>query len=325
MGRVRGLCLQLLHSGCQTAFLMALKHSQVIRSHGYIPLSAKAERGNSFMTVNRSKGGQRKCSSFTIEWTVAMEAREGTHSQLSELGQWRPERYTHSQLSELGQWRPQRVLKGQWKPQRILIYSWVNWDSGGQRGYSFTVSELGNGGQRGHSFTAVWTGTVEAREGTSSQLSDLGQWRPQRVLIHSWVNWDSGGQRYTHSQLSELGQWRPERILIHSWVNWDNGGLRGTHSQLSELGLWRPKRYSFTVEWTGTVEAREDTVHVHSWVNWDSGGQRGRMFTAVRNGAIECGDTFTQGPSRDFSFSPLPLRAATWQAVFRQECLLPRH
>ena len=68
-----------------------------------------------------------------------MDARDDTHSQLSELGQWTPERVTYySQLSELGQWTPERVTYysqlsklGQWRPsERILIHSPVNWDNG---------------------------------------------------------------------------------------------------------------------------------------------------------------------------------------------------
>ena len=57
---------------------------------------------------NRGQGGH----SFTItaKWTVAVEAREGTHSQLSKLEKWRP--------------------------QRALTHSRVNWSNGGKSGFS---------------------------------------------------------------------------------------------------------------------------------------------------------------------------------------------
>ena len=102
------------------------------------------------------------------------------------------------------------------------------------------------------------TRAVEARQGTGSQLSELGYWRPERVFSLSWVNWGRGGQagysvtaewtgamearEGTSSQLSELGQEQPERVLVHTWLNWGRGGQT---------------RYSVTDEWTGAVEARE--------------------------------------------------------------------
>ena len=98
-----------------------------------------------------------------------------------------------------------------------------------------------------------WAG--EARQGTGSQLNELGYWRPERVLSHSWVNWGRGGQtgysvmaewtgavearESTGSQLSELGQEWPERVLVHSWVNWGGGG----QSRPTELGQWRQTVY----------------------------------------------------------------------------------
>ena len=110
------------------------------------------------------------------------------------------------------------------------------------------------------------TGAVEARQGTGSQLSELGYWRPDRVLSHGWVNWGNGGQRGyqftaewiraraakegTSSHLTELGQRRPDRVLSHSWVNWGSGGQR---------------KYWFTGEWTGVLEAS------HGRLNWGSG------------------------------------------------------
>ena len=99
---------------------------------------------------------------------------------------------------------------------------------------------------------------MEAREGASSQLSELGQWRPERVPLHSCMDWGSGGQRGCSfivewiggapSQLSEVVQWKEQRVLIYSCMNWSNEGQRQNF---------------FAVEWT-----RED------------GGQRGYFFTA---------------------------------------------
>ena len=67
---------------------------------------------------------------------------------------------------------------------------------------------------------------MKATEGAHSLMTELGQWRSERVLTHSYVNWGNGGQRRysltaiwtgamkakegTHSQLCELGQWRSE-------------------------------------------------------------------------------------------------------------------
>ena len=91
-----------------------------------------------------------------------MEAREGIHSQLRDLGQ------LTSQLN--------------------------TWGNGGQRGHSSMaertgamlaikstysqLSALGYGGQGGYSFTTELIGVVEAREGTHSQWRKLGQCRP---------------------------------------------------------------------------------------------------------------------------------------------------
>ena len=124
--------------------------------------------------------------SFTVEWTLAMKTTEGTHSQLSEFWQWRP--------------------------QRVLIHSWVNFGNEDHRGYSFTIewtlamkttegtysqlSEFWQWGQRGYSFTVNYWGysftvnyrwysiTVNYRgytftvelitEGTHSQLTTEG-------------------------------------------------------------------------------------------------------------------------------------------------------
>ena len=78
----------------------------------------------------------------------------------------------------------------------------------------------------------------------------------------------------THPQLSEQGQWRPERVFIHSYVSLPNGGQggysftadctgprEGTLSQLSKQAQWRPERYSFTAEGIGPMEAREVLIH----------------------------------------------------------------
>ena len=95
--------------------------------------------------------------------------------------------------------------------------------------------KLGRGGQTGYWFTAEWTGVLEAREGTQSQLSELGQRRPDRVLSHGWVNWGSGGQR----KYWFTAEWIGARVA-----------REGAGSQLSELGWWRP----VTANWTGAVE-----------------------------------------------------------------------
>ena len=55
------------------------------------------------------------------------------------------------------------------------------------------------------------------------------------------MNWGSGSGCQTHSQVSELGQVRPERV-IHRLVNWGSGGQ--THSQVSELGQGRPDLFT---------------------------------------------------------------------------------
>ena len=69
-------------------------------------------------------------------------------------------------------------------------------------------------------YTARGTESVEVREGilycftASSQNWVSGGQRG--VLFHSSWNGVSGGQRgYTVSQLSELGQWRPDSTLFH--------------------------------------------------------------------------------------------------------------
>ena len=151
-----------------------------------------------------------------------MEAREGTQSQLSGLGQWRPE--------------------------RVLSHSWVDWGNGGQRALIYSVMNWGNGGHRGYSnsLTAEWTGAMEATVGTHSQLSEQGQWRPERTIIHSWVNWDNGGQREYSFTAEWTGAPEAREVLVHSCVNWGNGGQRGYPVKV-------------TAEWTGVMEAWEGT------------------------------------------------------------------
>ena len=157
--------------------------------------------------------------------------------------------------------------------ERVLSHSWLNWDHWCQReGTQSQLTELGLLiPERGYSVTADWIGTIDARE---------------RALIHSWVKWSNGGHsRYsfttdwtgtitarqgTHSQLNDVEWEMTERVIIHRSV-WP-GALEaehGTQSQLTELELLMPeRRYSVTADWTGTVDTRERVLN-HSWLNWN--------------------------------------------------------
>ena len=55
-----------------------------------------------------------------------------------------------------------------------------------------------------------------ARVGTGSQLSELEQLWPERVLVHSFLDGGNGGQKWYWFTADGLEQWRPKRVLVRS-------------------------------------------------------------------------------------------------------------
>ena len=162
------------------------------------------------------------------------------------------------------------------RPERVLLHSWENWHSGGQRRYSLTATaldwsperdltaeRLGQQRPERHSFTAERTGVMEAKEGTPSWLSELQHWSPERVLLNSWENWGSGGQR----GYSFIAEWTKGHRMYssHGRVSSSRRGQKG-HSLIAEWTKGQ-RGYSVTAEWTQAMEAREDTILLRRWEN----------------------------------------------------------
>ena len=67
--------------------------------------------------------------------------------------------------------------------EKVPTYHRVNQGDEGQKGYSFTAEWTGQWRSELYVLTAEWSGTIQDREGTHSQLSDQGQYRTGWVLI----------------------------------------------------------------------------------------------------------------------------------------------